>query len=288
MSVVTWDAATDRVYETGVDHGVLYPAVAGLYPLGVPWNGLTTVTESPSGAESTKTYADNILYANLLSKEFWGGTIEAYTYPPEFEPCDGQAVPEPGVTIGQQPRQPFGFCYRTIKGNASEGNAFGEKLHLVYGCLAAPSERANTTVNDAPAMVNFSWAVSSTPEVVDGYDPTSTITIDSTTVDADSYAALKDLLYGTEGTDPTLPMPNEVLALFAGTVVSVFPTAPTYDSGTDLVTIPSVTGVEYLMGGVVQTAGTHAITDDVVVHARPLAGYIFSQPSVDEWFFNFV
>src|SRR6478609_12017553 len=129
MSVLEWDAAAQRVYETGVDHGVLYPAVGGLYPLGVAWNGLTTVTESPSGAESTKPYADNILYANLLSKEFWSGTIEAYTYPPEFEPCDGQVAPEPGITTGQQPRQSFGFCYRTIKGNAAEGNAFGEKIH---------------------------------------------------------------------------------------------------------------------------------------------------------------
>jgi hypothetical protein len=287
MSVLVWDAATERVYETGVDHGVLYPAVAGLYPLGVPWNGLTTVTESPSGAESTKTYADNILYANLLSKEFWGGTIEAYTYPAEFEPCDGQVAPEPGVTIGQQPRQSFGFCYRTIKGNDTEGNAYGEKLHLVYGCLAAPSEKANTTVNDSPAMVNFSWAVSSTPVVVDGYDPTSTLTIDSTTVDADSYQALKDMLYGTEGTDPTLPMPNEVLALFAGTVTDVFPTAPTWNNSTHLVTIPSVTGVIYKINGVVQTAGTHAQVADFVVHAVPAPSYIFTQPSVDEWWFDY-
>jgi hypothetical protein len=287
MSVLVWDAATQRFYETGVDHGVLYPAVAGLYPLGVAWNGLTTVTESPSGAESTKTYADNILYANLLSKEFWGGTIEAYTYPAEFEPCDGQVAPEPGVSIGQQPRQSFGFAYRTIKGNDTEGNGYAEKLHLVYGCLAAPSEKANTTVNDSPAMVNFSWAVSSTPVVVDGYDPTSTITIDSSTVDADSYQALKDLLYGTEGTDPTLPMPNEVLALFAGTVTEVFPTAPTYDNGTHLVTIPSVTGVVYKINGVTQTAGTHAQTADFVVHAVPAPAYVFSQPSVDEWFFDY-
>jgi hypothetical protein len=287
MTALVWDAAVDRTYQTGVDHGVLYPAVAGLYPLGVPWNGLTTVTESPTGAEVTKTYADNIQYAALMSAEVFAATIEAYTYPQEFEACDGSASPEPGVTIGQQDRQGFGFCYRTLKGNAVDGNAFGEKLHLVYGCLAAPSEKANQTVNDSPAMVQFSWSVSSSPVPVDGYKPTSTITIDSTLVDETAYAALKDLLYGTVGTDPTLPPPGDVLALFAGTVTEVFPTAPTYDNGTHLVTIPSVTGVVYKINGITQTAGTHAVTADFVVNAYPAPAYIFSQPSADEWFFDY-
>lgn len=287
MTKLVWDAAVDRTYQTGVDQGVLYPAVAGLYPLGVPWNGLTTVTESPTGAEVTKTYADNIQYAALLSAEVFAATIAAYTYPQEFEACDGSASPEPGVTIGQQDRKSFGFAYRTLKGNAVDGNSFGEKLHLVYGCLAAPSEKANATVNDSPAMVEFSWAVSSSPVPVDGYKPTSKLTIDSTLVDATAYAALKDMLYGTESTDPTLPMPNEVLALFAGTVTFVTPTAPTYVNGTHTLTIPSVTGVKYYNHGVLQTSGDHVITADAFVEARVDPGYAFNPGFDVDWFFDY-
>lgn len=285
MSKLVWDAATQRFYTTGVDHGVLYPSVSGLYPLGVAWNGLTTVTESPSGAESTKTYADNIQYLNLISAEVFNGTIEAYTFPPEFEPCDGMASPEDGITIGQQPRQAFGFCYRTIKGNDTEGNQYGEVVHLIYNALAAPSEKANATVNDSPAAVTFSWGISTTPIAVDGYAPTSTISIDSTRVDASAYQDLLDMLYGTDSTDPTLPMPNEVLALFAGTVVAATPTAPTYVNGTHTLTIPSVTGLKYYNHGVLQTAGDHVVTESPFVEARLDPGYKFTPGYDTDWSF---
>lgn len=292
MPALVWDAATKRFYETGVSKGVLYVADAGEYPLGVAWNGLTTVTESPTGAESTKTYADNIPYLNLLSQELFGATIEAYTFPPEFEVCDGIRSPVPGASVGQQPRKTFAFCYQTIKGNDTDGNEYGHKLHIVYGCLASPSEKAFQTVNDTPSPINFSWAVSTTPvEVgtVDGieYKPTSLLVFDSTVVDADALAALEDILYGTVSDDPRLPLPAEILALFVGTITEVFPTAPTWNNSTHLVTIPSVTGVEYRIGGVVQTAGTHAQAADFVVNAFTLPGYIFSQPSVNDWFFDY-
>ena len=293
MTALVWDQTTKRTYETGVSNGVLYVADGGTYPLGVAWNGLTKVTESPSGAESTKTYADNDVYLNLLSKEIFNATIEAYTFPDEFLVCDGVASPVPGVSVGQQSRKPFGFCYQTIKGNDSENNDYGHKLHIVYGALASPSEKGYETVNDTPAPIDFSWPISTTPvEVgtVDSvfYKPTSLLVFDSTVVDADALAALEDILYGTVSDDPRLPLPAEILALFVGTITSVFPTAPTWDNGTHLVTIPSVTGVEYRIDGEVQTAGTHAKTADFIVNAYPLPGYIFTQPSDDDWFFEYV
>lgn len=292
MTALKWDQSTERFFETGVSQGVLYPAEGGTYPLGVAWNGLTTVTESPSGAEATATYADNIQYLNLLSIEKFGGTIEAYTYPDEFLPCDGQRMPQPGLAVGQQSRTPFGLCYRTIKGNDAEFNDYGYKLHLVWGALASPSEKAFATVNDTPAPINFSWAFTTTPQeigTVDGvlYKPCSLLVIDSTTVNADALAALLDILYGTEGEDPRLPLPNEVMELFVGTITSVFPTAPTYNNGTHTLTIPSVTGLEYRIGGVVQTAGDQVIAADTVVTANTLPGYIFQKPSVNSWFFDY-
>lgn len=292
MTALAWDQTTKRTYETGVSKGVLYVADGGTYPLGVAWNGLTKVTESPSGAESTKTYADNDVYLNLLSKEIFNATIEAYTFPDEFLVCDGVASPVPGVSVGQQSRKPFGFCYQTIKGNDTENNEYGHKLHIVYGALASPSEKGYETVNDTPAPIDFSWPISTTPvEVgtVDSvfYKPTSLLVFDSTVVDADALAALEDILYGTVSDDPRLPLPAEILALFVGTITVVFPTAPTYDAGTDLVTIPSVTGLQYLLNGVVVTAGTHAITENAIVTAETLPGYIFGVPSVNEWLFVF-
>lgn len=194
-----WDAIGERFYETGVDHGVLYPVVNGAYPRGYAWNGLTNISESPSGAEQTALYADNIKYLTLTSAEEFGLTIEAYTYPDEWEECDGTATLADGVKIGQQARKKFGLCYRTKKGNDVDGDAHGEKIHLVYGCSASPSERGYSTVNDSPEAITFSWTVTTTPITLEGYSPVALITIDSTKVDSAKYTQLKDILYGTNG-----------------------------------------------------------------------------------------
>lgn len=211
--MITWDNTGDRLYETGVDHGVLYLRDAsGAYKNGVPWNGLTAVTESPSGAEPTPLYADNIKYLNLMSAEEYGMTIEAYTYPDEFAECDGSASLAEGVTIGQQDRKTFGMSYRTIVGNDTDSNNYGYKLHLVYGCLAAPSEKAYSSVNDSPEAITFSWEVSTTPVNVTGFKPTSCITIDSTKADATKLAALEKILYGDGSSDAELPLPDVVIS----------------------------------------------------------------------------
>jgi hypothetical protein len=217
MAPLTWDEVGDRLYEVGVDHGVLYlPDAAGIYNTGFAWNGLTTVTESPSGAESNPQYADNIKYLNLYSVEEFGGTIEAFTYPDEFAECDGTYVPSEGVAVGQQARKQFGLSYRTKVGNDIEGSDFGYKLHLVYGCTAAPSEKAYATINDSPEAISFSWEVTSIPVPVTDHKPTSLIVIDSTTVDSADLAALEDLLYGKASVEAALPTPDAVIALFAG------------------------------------------------------------------------
>ena len=214
MSRLTWDNAGERYYETGVKNGVLYPIqTGGVYSKGVAWNGLTAVTESPSGAEATALYADDIKYLNLLSNEEFGATVEAYTYPDEFAECDGSAALETGVMIGQQKRKTFGLCYRTTLGNDTDGNDYGYKLHLIYGCLAAPSERAYATINDSPEAITFSWEVSTTPVNVTGFKPTSCITIDSTKCDATKLAALEDILYGSESEEARLPLPDEIATL---------------------------------------------------------------------------
>lgn len=219
MPVLTWDAIGDRLYETGVDHGVLYiPDESGVYTTGVPWNGLTAVTESPSGAEANAKYADNIKYLNLISAEEFGGTLEAFTYPDEFVQFDGSVAPHPGVIVGQQPRRSFGLSYRTRLGNDVDGDEHGYKLHLLYGATAAPSERAYSTINDSPEAINFSWAISTVPAPVTGHKPTSLIVVDSTVVDPDALSDLEDLLYGTAGSPGTvasLPTPDAVIALFA-------------------------------------------------------------------------
>lgn len=215
MAPLTWDEVGDRLYEVGVDHGVLYlPDAAGVYNTGVAWNGLTTVTESPSGAESNPQYADNIKYLNLYSVEEFGATIEAFTYPEEFAECDGTAAPAPGVAVGQQTRKQFGLSYRSKVGNDIDGADFGYKLHLVYGCTAAPSEKAYATINDSPEAIAFSWEVSSIPVPVTDYKPTSLIVINSTVVDPADLAALEALLYGNGATEAALPTPDAVIALF--------------------------------------------------------------------------
>ena len=215
MSKLVWDKSGERFYETGVKNGVLYPMASGAYQNGVAWNGLTAVTESPSGAEATALYADDIKYLNLISNEEFGATIEAYTYPDEFAACDGSAALVDGVMIGQQKRSAFGLCYRTALGNDTDGADYGYKIHIIYGAMAAPSEKAYATINDSPEAITFSWEVTTTPVAVTGYKPTACITIDSTKVDADKLAALEAKLYGSESEEPTLPLPDEIASIMA-------------------------------------------------------------------------
>lgn len=288
MTALTWDNVGERLYETGVDHGVLYiPDSQGNYVTGVAWNGLTNVSESPSGAEPNAQYADNIKYLNLFSAEEFGGTIEAFTYPDEFAQFDGLAVPTPGVLIGQQGRKPFGLCYRTKIGNDTEGDDYGYKLHLVYGCQASPSEKAYGTINDSPEAISFSWEITTTPVAVPNLKPSSTVVVDSTKVDPADLAALEQILYGAAGVDPMLPPPATVITMFSSGVTIVTPTQPTYDSGTDTITIPSVTGVSYYVDGVVVPAGPLVITEDTIVQARPNVGYVFASGVDDDWFYDF-
>lgn len=214
MSRLVWDQTGERYYETGVKNGVLYlPDTKGAYSTGVAWNGLTAVTESPSGAEATALYADDIKYLNLMSNEEFGATIEAYTYPVEFAKCNGESEIAGGVVIGQQSRSTFGFCYRTVIGNDVEGNDYGYKLHLVYGALAAPSERAYATINDSPEAITFSWEVTTTPVAVTGHKPTACVTIDSTKTDAAKLVALENILYGSDDVEPRMPLPDEIMEL---------------------------------------------------------------------------
>lgn len=213
MSKLVWDQVGERLYETGTKRGVLYPYATNAYGKGVAWNGLTAVTESPSGAEATAVYADDIKYLNLRSAEEFGATIEAYTYPDEFAECDGSAYIAPGIKIGQQKRKMFGFSYTTTIGNDTEGDDHGYKIHLVYGATASPSEKSYQTINDSPEAITFSWEVATTPVEVKGFKPTATLEIDSTKVAADKLKALEDILYGTENAEPRLPLPDEVVTL---------------------------------------------------------------------------
>lgn len=213
MSKLIWDASGERLYETGVKQGVLYVMGSNGYGNGVAWNGLTAITESPSGAESTPLYADDIKYLDLRSTEEFGATIEAYTYPDEFAACDGSASLADGVSIGQQARKMFGLCYRTTVGNDTDGTDHGYKLHLIYGATASPSEKAYETINDSPEAITFSWEITTTPVSVTGFKPTASITIDSTKADPTCLAALEEKLYGGESTEPTLPLPDEVKTL---------------------------------------------------------------------------
>jgi hypothetical protein len=290
---LAWDQVGERLYETGVDRGVLYLSdVSGVYDNGYAWNGLTTVTESPSGADATPTYADNIKYLNLVAAEQFGATVEAYTYPDEFGQCDGTAEASPGIQVGQQGRKTFGLAYRTRLGNDVDGVDHGYKLHLVYGALAAPSEKAHASINDTPEAMTFSWTLSTTPVDVPGnnpatgkpFKPTATLTIDSTKVDATALAALEDQLYGTAGGDARLPLPAEVIALFAGTVIAVTTQAPTYNAASDIITIPAVVGVNYQINGDTVPAGPYGpITQDTVVTAVPAPGHEFTPNSDTDW-----
>lgn len=220
MAKLEWDKTGERLYEVGVKMGVLYPIdESGTYPKGVAWNGLTAVTESPSGAEPTALYADDTKYLNLMSTEEYGAKVEAYTYPDEFAECDGSAVIVAGITIGQQPRKMFGLCYRTAIGNDVDNNDHGYKLHLIYGATASPSEKGYTTISDSPDAITFSWDITTTPVNVSGFKPTSSITIDSTKVDETKLAALEAILYGSESEEARLPLPDEIVTLMGATAV---------------------------------------------------------------------
>lgn len=214
MAKLVWDETGKRFYETGVKNGVLYPQdAAGAYPKGVAWNGLTAVTQSPSGAEATPLYADDMKYLNLYSAEEFGATVEAYTYPDEFAECDGSAELTTGVMIGQQPRKAFGLVYKTVIGNDVKNNKYGYKLHLIYGAMASPSEKAYATINDSPEAITFSWEITTTPVSVAGFEPTAYIEIDSTKADPTKLAQLEEKLFGSETLEATLPLPNEIATL---------------------------------------------------------------------------
>lgn len=223
MAKIVWDKTGEHFYETGVKNCVLYIPTKGVYSKGVAWNGITAITESPSGAEATALYADDIKYLNLYSVEEFGATIEAYTYPDEFAECDGSAELVAGVKIGQQARKSFGLCYRTTIGNDTDGNDHGYKLHIIYGAMASPSEKSYNTINDSPEAVTFSWELTATPVNVAGAKPTASITIDSTKVDKQKLAALEEVLYGKDGAgsgntgaaEPRLPLPDEIKTIMA-------------------------------------------------------------------------
>ena len=291
MAILQWDLVGEHLYETGVDRGVLYvPNGAGVYTTGYAWNGLTSVSESPSGGEATPMYADNIKYLNIYSVEEFAATIEAYTYPVQFELFDGIITPQAGVSIGQQPRKPFGLSYRTKVGNDLLGDEFGFKLHLIYGVTASPSEKSYSTINDSPEGVTFSWELMSVPTPVTGGKPTSIITVDSTKVLPARMTQLTDALWGTGGTDPRLPTPDEVVAMFAGSLTSATATAPTFVAGTGVITIPTITGIQYRRGdtGVVVT-GTVTIGTpgaSLGITAQAIAGYQLSPSSDDDWVFT--
>lgn len=295
MTRVTWDNTGERLYETGVDRGVLYiPNGSGVYDNGVAWNGLTTVTESPAGAESSALYADNIKYLNLVSAETFGGTIEAYTYPVEFNQFDGVAIPQTGVYVGQQARKTFGLSYRTKLGNDVAGAAYGYKLHMIWGCAAAPSEKAYATVNDSPEAITFSWEINTTPVAAGGtLTPTSLIVVDSTKVNSGKLTTLEDLLYGTAGTAPALPTPGEVINVFGTGVTAVdlgiYANQPTYVSGTHIVTLPTVTGVVWKYNGVTATPGAQAALttgQKADIYATPSTdAYVLTGDS--HWVFNY-
>lgn len=258
MSKILWDQSGERLFETGVSNGVLYPQDAnGIYPLGVAWNGLVGVSENPSGAEASPLYADDTKYVNLISAEEFGATVEAYTYPDAFAECDGSASLATGVSVGQQTRKTFGLAYRTAVGNDIDGTGHGYKLHLIYGAIAAPSEKGYQTINDSPEAITLSWELSTTPVEVTGKKPTASLVIDSTKADATILAALELILFGAPGVDPRLPLPNEVAALFAGA-------APSALALSSIVPDDDAVGVA-VNANVVLTFNNKILTESVVV-----------------------
>lgn len=298
MSKIIWGKPGEKRWETGVDHGVHYRRNAdGDYDLGVPWNGLTNVTQSPSGAESNKQYADNGVYANLKSAEEFGGTIEAWMYPKQFGPCIGLKEVVPGVYVAQQTRETFGFFYRTIIGNDLTSEA-GHTWHLIWGADAAPSEESNATVNDSPELKGFSYEVTTSPVeigTVDGeeYKATSHMWFDTTETDADFLAALGDILFGTDGVDPRLPSPREVIELATSvggpTVVNLAgANAPSYNAATHVVTVPAVTGVTWQINGEDVANGEQpalTVGQSALVEPKPNPGVQLTGD--DDWYYEY-
>lgn len=296
MSKLEWDKTGEREFETGTSHGVLYPQDnQGRYPAGFAWNGLTAVSESPSGAESNKQYADNQVYLNLTSAEEFSGTIEAFTSPREFDQCDGSLSPVPGINVGQQTRRPFGFSYQTLIGNDIESTDYGFKVHVVYSALAAPTERSYASVNESPEALALSWEFSTTPVPifpaisVGGRElkNTSTLTFSSLDFTKEKMQDLLDVLYGTASTPARLPSPYELITMMSTAMVETNPVAPTATElgGDTIVEIPTVAGVRYSINGTV-------VTDDVtidgptLVNAAPGLGYKFPQVIQTQWFFD--
>lgn len=295
MTRLNWDQVGERFYETGVSRGVLYRQNRfGVYDKGYAWNGLTAVTESPSGAESNKQYADNIPYLNLVSAEDFGGTIEAFQSPVEFNECDGTATPIPGIGVGQQTRRSFGFSYQTLIGNDIDGQDHAYKIHVVYGALASPSEKNYATVNESPEAAALSWEFSTTPApfvpevLVEGrpLKPTATLTFDSRLFTADKMKQLEDVLYGTESLAPRLPTPYELIQLMTADLVVAVPKTPefTSDAGEGVISIPTITGVVYHMNGEVVTSDV-TITEAVRITATPGVGYKFEGLVPTDWVF---
>ena len=298
MAELVWNAPGQNRYKNGVDHGVIYLRDEdGEYTDAEVWNGLTTVTESPSGAESNKQYADNQVYVNIKSAEEYGATIEALYFPDKFRLCDGTAEPEPGVFIGQQARQTFGFCYRNFIGNDLT-DQLGEEIHLVYGCDAAPSEIPHNTINDSPEAGAFSWEVTSLPHAVGTvggveYRPTAHITLDSTKVDPAKLADLKEILYGTVGDDPRLPMPSEVFAIVGTGQVDVdlqeLTNQPSYNDTTHVITLPAVTGVQWSINGEDVASGAQpalGVGEVAEVNARATTAN-YNLVGDDEWIYEY-
>ena len=286
MTALKWDETGKRRYETGVSKGVLYVPTNGTYPLGVAWNGLVTVTESPSGAEASPQYADNQIYLNLTSAERFGATLEAFTYPDEFEECDGTASLIPGVTVGQQRRKPFGLSYQTLIGDDVLATDLGYKIHFVYGAMAAPTEKARATVNESPEALTMSWELTTTPVPVAGKRPSAHLTVDSTQVDPAKLADLEAIIYGTAGQAPRMPFPEEIAAILDVTLILSTPTMPVYVLGTKTLTIPTVVGTIYKIDGVVKNAGNIVLAKDTIVTVVPAAGYKFPPVTDVDWLFK--
>lgn len=291
MSKLEWDKVGERFYETGVSNGVLYiPSITGQYTQGYAWNGLTGVTSSPSGAESSKQYADNIAYLNLTSAEDYGATIEAFQSPAAFDQCDGTAVPIPGILVGQQRRKTFGFSWQSLIGNDIEGQDHAYKIHVIYGAQATPSEKAYTTVNESPEAATLSWTVTTTPApispaiVLEGRElkPTAYLAFDSRHFSTAKMQALKDVLYGTASTQPRLPTPYELITLMSTDVAEVTPTAPTFDDTDNTVSLPATPGVVYTINGQ-PVEGDVVLDKSAVVYAVPALGYRFPEVTQTQW-----
>lgn len=286
---IVWDKLDERFFDQGVKHGVLYQSSAGGYVDGVPWNGLVNVTQSPSGAEPNKQYADDIVYVNLLSAEEFSATIEAFMAPREFDQYNGVARTASGLQVSGQNRGMFGFCWRTGRGTAEDPNA-GYVLNFAYGCQASPSEKAHATKSDTPEPVTFSWSLSTTPVSVAGFEPTAYCSVDSTdpTVSAANLAALEAILYGDAVNDPRLPLPDEIASILGTGVINVTPVEPAFDPATDTITIPVTADVDYfnMNTGEVMPDGPTVITQDTIVEARPTAGRTFTGTFVDRWLFQ--